>query len=91
MDSDGEDSDSELYSKNTTHLNILHVEYKFPFLGLNYSYNYHASTPIAENWTDITTSELERFCKAATQISQRNDCYLLTLTQQRKEHIVDFS
>ena len=26
MDSDGEDSDSELYSKNTTHLNILHVE-----------------------------------------------------------------
>ena len=60
-------------------------------MGLNYSYNSHASTPIAENRTDITTSKLERFCKAATQISQRNECYLLTLTQQRKEHTVDFS
>ena len=48
-------------------------------MGLNYSYNSHSSTPIAENRTDITasttTSELERFCKAATQISQRNECY----------------
>lgn len=91
MDSDGEDSDCELYSKNTTHLNILHVECSDTDNESDQKHNSHASTPIAENRTDITTSELERFCKAATQISQRNECYLLTLTQQRKEHTVDFS
>ena len=75
---DSEDSDSELYSKNTTLLNILHVECsdtenesdqkrtKIPFIGLNYSYNSHASTPIAENrtsrppsWRDFAKLQLK--------------------------------
>ena len=75
-------------------MNILQVECSDTDNESDQKHNSHASNPIAENRTDITastTSELKRFCKAATQMSQRNDCYLLTLTQQRKEQTVDFS
>ena len=80
--------------QKTTHLDLLHDELSDTDNRSDQKHNSHASTPIAENQTDITastTSELERFCKAATQIYQRNECYLLTLTQQCKEDTVDFS
>ena len=70
MDSDGEDSDSELHSKSTTHLNILQVECSYTGNESDQKHNSHASTPIAEigqtslhqqplNWRDFAKLQLK--------------------------------
>ena len=97
MDSGREDSDCELYSKNSTILNILSVECSDTDNESDQKYNSHASSPIAENRTDITAKhQRPPSWRDFAQLPLKHPkemrvIYFKTLTQQRKEHTVDFA